>query len=737
MAGKAVAIRLGTEGKAEVKRDLREIGEAGQQGFRAVGDAAEREAQRAQRAFDRASSDIEAAQQRQARASAKLSMITPQTSMQMRIGDTVGTGFSDYEGSAKRSAAAFRELIAEQERMEAKALAIKAALDPLAAATDRYNAELAEMRSLHMAGLLSADELVAAELRLKSAYDQATGAGEMVTASAGAQRAGMQQLTMQIGDMATMWSLGAKPMQIFASQGAQVLGAVQLMSGGTSKFATFMSGPWGAAILAGTLILAPFVAKLWESGDAAEDAAKKLANWATSAGLAEKSREIMQMRQDLGELNNQLNWMGGRDLAQNTFRGRKIIADLDQLSASLRSNEQLFASWEKRVEAADGRAVLLDRIAAGTDKVAAATQRHQKAMEALDIQRQAGAITDDEYVRQGIILQRQLDAVQTADKDAAKAKREATKAAREYKRSLEDLLGSYDPLAAAAREYADELARIAKLQVPADKRSEYGVAAERAFRDKVIAAEEATNDNIDQKIGGILSRPGGIGDMVANDNDRISREFQDEITAWTEASRKKIEALKAPMDELRESGERFVDTILSPETWSSWGRLGKTVINEIRAEMLKLALVNPIKNFLFGGNLTTLSSLLGGIGGGSAIVPTGGGGGPGAGITYTASGTDYFSGGMTWIAENGPELVRLPRGSQVTPAGETRRMLAGARQPMEVMVKVVANEYFDARVASISGGQIEQAAPVIANGGAQLAKRDSARAVRQRMGTRR
>ena len=64
MAGKAVAIRLGTEGKAEVKRDLREIGEAGQQGFRAVGDAAEREAQRAQRAFDRASSDIEAAQQR-------------------------------------------------------------------------------------------------------------------------------------------------------------------------------------------------------------------------------------------------------------------------------------------------------------------------------------------------------------------------------------------------------------------------------------------------------------------------------------------------------------------------------------------------------------------------------------------------------------------------------------------------------------------------------------------------
>lgn len=94
--------------------------------------------------------------------------------------------------------------------------------------------------------------------------------GQRVAASAGAQRAGMQQLTMQIGDMATMYSLGARPMQIFASQSAQVVGAIQLMSGGASKFAVFMGGPWGAALTAGTLILAPFVAKLFEAEDAAQ-----------------------------------------------------------------------------------------------------------------------------------------------------------------------------------------------------------------------------------------------------------------------------------------------------------------------------------------------------------------------------------------------------------------------------------------------------------------------------------
>lgn len=43
-----------------------------------------------------------------------------------------------------------------------------------------------------------------------------------------------------------------------------------------------------------------------------------------------------------------------------------------------------------------------------------------------------------------------------------------------------------------------------------------------------------------------------------------------------------------------------------------------------------------------------------------------------------AIGTEYASGGAMWLAENGPELVNLPRGARVTPAAETRRLLAGA-----------------------------------------------------------
>ncbi len=46
-------------------------------------------------------------------------------------------------------------------------------------------------------------------------------------------------------------------------------------------------------------------------------------------------------------------------------------------------------------------------------------------------------------------------------------------------------------------------------------------------------------------------------------------------------------------------------------------------------------------------------------------------------IPRLAKGTNNFGGGLAMVGELGPELVHLPRGSRVTPAGETRRMVNG------------------------------------------------------------
>ncbi|WP_370286951.1 phage tail tape measure protein [Pseudooceanicola nanhaiensis] len=45
-----------------------------------------------------------------------------------------------------------------------------------------------------------------------------------------------------------------------------------------------------------------------------------------------------------------------------------------------------------------------------------------------------------------------------------------------------------------------------------------------------------------------------------------------------------------------------------------------------------------------------------------------------------ATGTNYAPGGLAWVGERGPELVNLPRGSQVTPSHELSDMSGGSAQ---------------------------------------------------------
>lgn len=140
-------------------------------------------------------------------------------------------------------------------------------------------------------------------------------AGRQVTASAGAQRQGLQQLGFQLNDVATMYSLGARPSQIFASQIGQVTQAVQLMTGGTSRLAAFLGGPWGIALTAGTIVLAPFIGRLLEAEDALDtvsyasdnlgDAQSRLRDVidTTTGSIDRQKRELVELYrvQALGE----------------------------------------------------------------------------------------------------------------------------------------------------------------------------------------------------------------------------------------------------------------------------------------------------------------------------------------------------------------------------------------------------------------------------------------------------
>lgn len=74
-------------------------------------------------------------------------------------------------------------------------------------------------------------------------------------------------------------------------------------------------------------------------------------------------------------------------------------------------------------------------------------------------------------------------------------------------------------------------------------------------------------------------------------------------------------------------------------------------------------------------------------------------------LPHFAGGTAFSPGGAAVVGERGPELVNLPRGSQVIP----NHSLSGFGQQTQIVVHVAASDYFDARVEQISGANARRA----------------------------
>lgn len=71
---------------------------------------------------------------------------------------------------------------------------------------------------------------------------------------------------------------------------------------------------------------------------------------------------------------------------------------------------------------------------------------------------------------------------------------------------------------------------------------------------------------------------------------------------------------------------------------------------------------------------------------------------------YNAAGTDYWRGGMTWVGENGPELVSLPRGSSIMSASES----AGAMGGQYITINVNGIEQLDEIVQWYSSMRVRE-----------------------------
>ncbi len=71
-------------------------------------------------------------------------------------------------------------------------------------------------------------------------------------------------------------------------------------------------------------------------------------------------------------------------------------------------------------------------------------------------------------------------------------------------------------------------------------------------------------------------------------------------------------------------------------------------------------------------------------------------------IPGNASGTDNWPGGLTWVGEKGPELMRLPRGTQIFSNEKSQKMSTVNNQPVINIYQPVASPYETARAVKTS-----------------------------------
>ncbi|MFD1103720.1 hypothetical protein [Sphingobium olei] len=230
-----------------------------------------------------------------------------------------------------------------------------------------------------------------------------TAAHSKQVAVSGQARAGYQQLSYNLGDIATQYAAGTSASIIFAQQSGQVVQAIGLITGESKGLLGFLGGPWGIALTSAAVIMTPWVAKLLEGNDALGEAIDKLKKDAQEAETSRQAHAAYSSTLE-GQIDVQrrLNEELERGLkSQRQINREKLQTGLDdqakaiqqltkaenQLAAARtaaakaredRSNPaykdpRLSAAADARVEAADAR------IRTAEAKLAAATEQRDRA----------------------------------------------------------------------------------------------------------------------------------------------------------------------------------------------------------------------------------------------------------------------------------------------------------------------------------------------------------------------
>lgn len=504
--------------------------------------------------------------------------------------------------------------------------------------------------------------------------------------STGQLRAGAQQLSFQLADVATSLASGARPLQVFAQQSTQVIQAIGLMTNSTKGFVGFIGGPWGVALTAGITLLASFGSRLFEASDASKQATVGANALADAQGV-------------LGQV---FDATSGRIKTQNELllaNARLTASNLRADALAKRTSATNLANSAQRDFAQSGSGILATR---GLELLTGQSFRSDSSVSKLIRDVDSGALTAEQALRfadtfdlRGTGVDR--NQLRQAIVDLASA-RDAENVAGLIDQSLRS-----GTLAPGLRESRTTRTRTRRTRTKSDPFADYLG----NLRTGSAASLDGINFVDPQKATADASRRlyGSLGLDPLADFQKILGEAEKRRDVF-------FEGLADKWQEQQGNVSRLADFYLQAfqggtrAIFRDFKQLGLAAVAEILARF-------TIAQFRGGGPGLDFGSIAGSV------------------LTRNFSGFGFANGGnppvgkASIVGERGPELFIPSVPGRIIP----NNALGG-----RMAVEVVASPYFDVRVREVAtpvASSIGQAATL---GGATLAQQRSAKASSRRLG---
>lgn len=501
-------------------------------------------------------------------------------------------------------------------------------------------------------------------------------------------RQGTQQLGMQINDFATSVSTGASPVQAFNQQIGQVGIAMSQMGGVAGKVGAFLAGPWGAALVIGTMA----VSALWGMMNQAPEVNDKFAN-----ALSRSRDALFDYQVTLAKTREEVLALYETKLAGLQFEFQKSATEAGKFGRKMQDSKNVLDNWRTQPLLKVGKALYQNTVATAgyneaTEKTLDLNTEMLQLQNTLAQMRKRHATED---------TRESAKALRAGEAAAKKLENEANKRAKETEAALEKESKSIEA-------FMDKIGKVGMKEIPAYQREIAQL--EKDFMELSKVGQAATIAPFKAAVESI--EMSAYSNALKDDLKEADRMVKDALPDMGEipVSKEMIDIISRA-DEMNESfkaiGNSVSDAFKGMLTGAmSWKDGMRSIIGSVIDQLWKLFVVQKIVGFISG-------ALGGATGTPTSFTPTTSVTPPSGFMPGFANGTSYAPGGMALVGERGPELVNLPRGSQVIPNHKIGG-LSGGGSPISISVDARGSSDPAAVRAQVQQGILEAAPAIIA-----------------------